>query len=401
MECTLPVVVWNRPPLHDVELVAPSVSGEFVVTSASSGELCIWRLTPSSTDGEGSGAATSSLGRTADEAPASLTVGAAPWALLVVPGGAPVVAVACGIIEWGKEVVLSIEADGSCCLWSIQDGMCLVNRRRLLPLCATRYTAVSFATRSYVAVGGNSQWLAAIHLPTLSLVHTMNGHSEWLCSMVDFAWEVLHPVSRRASPQVAMRKQRGSAARAKTLTIGQASGERRGAAEAPQARRNDDDGGDGAGGGGSGARGKWAPGAMCQKVMGLLTLTRDDCFHRWRLDEKRKICVSTKIAHLRWSGPSTGAAVRDAAEREGNDAPGEAPATVRHSASRLLYLPLTFHANPSSQFASLPLAYLVHPFTARGEEAVGVEGLARSRGSERRGGVRRCGSRRGAAQLER
>jgi hypothetical protein len=302
-DVTVPVVVWNRPPLHDVELIAPSVSGEFVVTSASSGELCIWRLTPSSTTGsDGGGAPCASEGAAADAAPSPLAVGAVPWALLVVPGGAPVVAIACGIVEWGKEVVLSIEADGSCCLWSVQDGMCLINRRRLLPLSAARYTAVAFATRSYVAVGGHGQWLAAIHLPTLSLVHTMNGHSEWLCSMVDFAWEVMHPTSRRASPQVATRKQRGGrAARAKTLTIGQASGEQRGAAEMPPARH--DEGGDGGGGGGGG----WAPGAMSQKVTGLLTLTRGDCFYRWRLDEKRKICVATKIAHLRWSGLSTAA----------------------------------------------------------------------------------------------
>lgn len=188
MDLDIPVLLWHRPPAHSVFDAAFSVDARTLVTASDDCRLALWTC----------GRARGPTAKHAVADPAKIV----PFALLVRGHAAAITAVAVGLDEEGQDVVLSLAADGSACLWDARDGRCLRSRRGLLP-CA-RPDAAVFVTllsqRRYAAVvghcAGHSRGLSAlfvIHLPTLTAVPAINGEGE--LGGHGAARPSLHPVS--------------------------------------------------------------------------------------------------------------------------------------------------------------------------------------------------------------
>lgn len=104
---TLPLVLWHGPPSHDITAIEISSCSGVLVTGASSGHLCVWRL---------DSAASSDLAAPEDE-PLLLEP------LLVLVGHrAPIVALQVSMDSWRREVVFSLCSDGSMASWALVTG---------------------------------------------------------------------------------------------------------------------------------------------------------------------------------------------------------------------------------------------------------------------------------------
>ena len=164
-DLVVPIVMWHTVPIHPISAMALSPSKKHIVTGDVGGRLIIWDVVVTSSSSSENKTETLPVENNCQPTPRSFCVG----------HNAHITSIAFGIHHWGMEVFISLSAEGSIAVWSLDDGRCLGQRMNFfgadgLGPCLSVTNIYTFHDRHFAIVTGQSSHFEVVNLSTLETV---------------------------------------------------------------------------------------------------------------------------------------------------------------------------------------------------------------------------------------
>ena len=160
-DLVVPIVMWHAVPVHPISAIAISPSGKYIVSGDVGGRLVIWDLLENNMPDEHINVSD----KVCRPSPRTFCVGHSAY----------ITSITFGIHQWGMEVFVSLSAEGSVGVWSLDDGRCLGQRTNFfghngLGPCLSVTNISTFYDLHFAIVTGQSSHFEVINLSSLETV---------------------------------------------------------------------------------------------------------------------------------------------------------------------------------------------------------------------------------------